>query len=949
MYQPHEALLTTSPTGRTTRHHIYFTKTVIVRLTMLKWLLLLSLFTPGLQESNGQENAVLHCGAQNMSVKYSDQMILLNWEDDPSCSPFGEKLIYEVVIAIADKTLYDDEVAVTPDQIGSTHSWSWTSHLLTECTSVRLRSRYKSHTGPWLHELTGKVKSTNNTEVFPKNKVFEVGSRVTFCCFVPPGLTFDKMNLNGYNTAAMKRTKINDQTYALTVDLHVPSGYSCTDVTCETTSAESGTCTYIGYPPADRDLQCETRDLQSVLCHWTVGRDTHLTSTKELMTIYRLQGSECRDPVNQLERKCRQKVNVGEGKWTLLAENQLGTVELTDRADLTKRVHMFAPKTVKASDVTSRNVSLKWRWTEHQYNNLSIVCQIELNGQISMGNHSGVGLNVVVLNGLTPSESYTARVRCGGKLHFWKWGDWSEKTEIHTRGDIPDALDVWMQTKNSQTLIIWKMLLANQSHGQIIDYRVSWDKGREQQQQHNITHVYPPDHSVALSLDPNKEHVVTVTARNVNGSSSPSAITIPSNYSDRPMNISKISGMSGGFSVSWSASPAAVCGYVLEWYPSFRECVGCAVEWLKVPPGITNGRIVSENFIDGRRYLLSVFACTQGAPVLIERREGYIRETRLPDKYFVELKVKQLDSDVQVSWDAISPEGLTAFIQGYKLYYWDNSAHPENPSRVFNITTDDSEASTLTARGLRIGSYTFILKALTSVGECGDTSISVTMNSLTDNLITALIISLLSVFTLFSLVTIFFYRHWTCVKQKIYPPIPKPVLTDNWMTSPLKHRCRLLSVDSGHHSEVEVVDAQEFPFTPAPVTAASQEGGDHVFAHTQTPKGYYNQLLKNCSLPTLALTSTMSSQQAGLPNDPCVGAVENPSYNLIMKTDRHGMLSSGEQQPNSGPELQEVQSSETKCGDYSPQSPMEACTLTQTEEDTENPVTCEFTYILLPQ
>ena len=33
-----------------------------------------------------------------------------------------------------------------------------------------------------------------------------------------------------------------------------------------------------------------------------------------------------------------------------------------------------------------------------------------------------------------------------------------------------------------------------------------------------------------------------------------------------------------------------------------------------------------ENFKDGLRYTLSVYACTQEAPVLLQRREGYVRE-----------------------------------------------------------------------------------------------------------------------------------------------------------------------------------------------------------------------------------------------------------------------------------------------------------------------------------
>lgn len=164
----------------------------------------------------------------------------------------------------------------------------------------------------------------------------------------------------------------------------------------------------------------------------------------------------------------------------------------------------------------------------------------------------------------------------------------------------------------------------------------------------------------------------------------------------------------------------------------------------------------------------------------------------------------------------------------------------------------------------------------------------------------------------------------------------------------LKQHCQLLRVNSGHHSEVDVEDAPELHVIPGPVTAVSQEGGAHVLAHTQTPTGYYNQLLKNCILPTLSLTSTMSSHQSGLPYDPCSGALENPSYKLIVLTDRYGMLSSGEQQPNPGPELQGEKSSETKCDVYNPQSRKETYTFTQTEDDPESPVSCVSTYTLLP-
>lgn len=197
------------------------------------------------------------------------------------------------------------------------------------------------------------------------------------------------------------------------------------------------------------------------------------------------------------------------------------------------------------------------------------------------------------------------------------------------------------------------------------------------------------------------------------------SFTESSDRTDR-VNTSWIIGSNSTFSLSWSASPTAGCGYVVDWCPTSGHC---KVEWLKVPPNQTNAIISSskslptkqlhlcnitfpdaaihlfcyfsttESFIEGVRYSLSVYACTQGAPVLLERREGYVSEkskiesfdcsvahfvqqcfTRvmllpgIEDGLFKSLKWKQQDSDVEVFWDPINPREQSAFIQGYVLY-----------------------------------------------------------------------------------------------------------------------------------------------------------------------------------------------------------------------------------------------------------------------------------------
>ena len=116
-----------------------------------------------------------------------------------------------------------------------------------------------------------------------------------------------------------------------------------------------------------------------------------------------------------------------------------------------------------------------------------------------------------------------------------------------------------------------------------------------------------------------------------------------------------------------------------------------------------------ENFTDGVRYLISVYACTQGAPLLLNTLEDYVRETSkfhlfdfsvvhcqsmsnsvspifsvpgIKDKLFKSLKWKQQDSDVEVFWDRVNQREQSAFIQGYVLY-WTEQDSNEN----FSVST----------------------------------------------------------------------------------------------------------------------------------------------------------------------------------------------------------------------------------------------------------------------
>nr|XP_019961882.1 PREDICTED: leukemia inhibitory factor receptor-like [Paralichthys olivaceus] len=795
--------------------------------------ILLSLFCHSSQGGNTGGQDVLLCGPQNLTLTSSNQMILATWEDDPSCSAVNDQLIYELLVLVGDEQVHHDLVTVTPDQIGSSHLWRWTSHVALECVShsVRLSVRFKNFTSPRTQEWTlpGKEHDSENPEVYPRDRVFEVGSRATFCCVLPAGGSYHNMKVSDNTSSDVNIRPVNNQTYLLTVVLNHISTTSCTDIICEAMiqneQRDNGACAFIGYPPGDKDLQCKTRDLESVECHWTVGRNTHLLKP----TQYQLVGSACK-PGSQ--GKCSQKVNVsaGERNWTLTARNELGTVELWDTADLMNRVHMFAPESVTASTVNDRNVSLKWTWKVKRYKHLNVTCQVNVShaGTHELTKNSGVGLDSADLMNLIPNWSYNVTVRCRTTQHSYNWSDWSSTFHFHTKGDVPDALDVWMKVKDNEILIIWKIPQENQSHGLMLDYTVTWSKIRETNQLNTTTVTH---NNVTLSLDTTQQYVVKVTARNEIGSSSPSTIITPhvSGGLHNTARTSRIIGSGGGFSLSWSSSPAASCGYIVDWCPTSGHSM---VDWLRVHQ--TNVTIFSKNFHSGQRYSLSISACTREAPLLLETREGYVSEERIPDNLFKIRRLKQKGSIVEMSWDPISLTEQTAFIQGYVMYYSDGD---KNNGQV---STDDPTSTSLTTLDLTAGSYEFTLKARTALGECGSTSSGVTVDLQTDTLITTVIISLVAVFSLLLLVTVVCCRHWACIKQKVYPPIPRPLLTDTRLKLTGDHRCRL-QVDQCY-SEVDIMDAPQLLFKPG-------------------------------------------AQVKGLPSSPFRGVFSNLSYNLTMETE----------------------------------------------------------------
>ncbi|XP_078812570.1 oncostatin-M-specific receptor subunit beta isoform X2 [Oryzias latipes] len=921
---------------------------------MKTWNVLLLLFCLSSAAGRGQEAGVLRCEPQSLNLTSFEQTLWLKWEDGPSCTSVTDTLTYELTVHAADKQVHHEEATLMPEQMGGNHSWTWTSHLPLECAPQSVTLTY------WYNNTSSRAKQTlpgvqfSKVELFPKDKVFRVGSEATFCCMVPPGDSFTNMSIDDKSGTNMGIGRISSQVYAMTVLFKDARG-SLIDVTCETNKTDAGTGTVVDYPPADRDLQCETRDLASAECQWSLGREDYWYHHNPME--YHLLGREeaCLSFSDDQQRQSHQhqfqltfkgrcslkfQVDVGETNWTLTAQNKLGNVTLHDHADLSKRVRMLAPENVAVTNVNARNASLQWRWSVRRYYHLNTTCQIHLTfGKSNTSEVFGLGLNLTFLTDLKPNVFYRVKMRCGTAQHFWKWGDWSKSVGFHTKTDVPEAVDVWMQRSKNKTMVVWKICLTADISDAIgqpesrTDPRLhsSFDKGQWEgsTQQNHSTSQRPPSHAQSgpcggihcqyhgeehqWKLPPNNHHYPH------------SSLTFKTSLSadETQVKTSRISGTKGAFSVSWRGSPEASCGYIVDWYPVEDPW---SVDWMKLPPNQTSANITSKHLTDGCRYFLSVYACTQGSPVLVERREGYATETRIQGKLFQSLNHKQRNLDVEVSWDPIPLSRQTAYIHGYNLYCRNSNKH------VVNVSTADPEATSLTAKGLKVDLYEFTVTAQTAVGECCKETFSFTLNSPTDKMTMAVLFSLGALFLFLFFVTIICYKQWRCIKQKVFPPIPKPVLVNRWMTSPV-----LLESPFLLSAQVHPIDIPQLCNEPkAAEPELPTQDGTH-WTSSQSPAGYCNQPLKIRTASHLSVDSAPFS----LSSSTCRGDLQNPSYNLkVWSEDRN---SGSEQQ------LLDASASPTSSGQYKPQTDMEVFRPHPLREESQGCIPCDSDYISLPR
>uniref|UniRef100_A0A4W4E3H4 LIF receptor subunit alpha b n=1 Tax=Electrophorus electricus TaxID=8005 RepID=A0A4W4E3H4_ELEEL len=603
----------------------------------------------------------------------------IEWRDNFSNSNKPENVAYDMEIFHTEQmTLVHNETIEVKTNLTTTYQWSWTSPIPLQCTShsVRLRFRDHSHTSDWtpLYTLKGEYSFLTLDTVYPKNHVVLVNDSIIFCCILTPESARD---FNSTNFTF----QISNHTYATKPIQYLSSSPSYGfDITCDGT----GATVYTGYAPDIKHFTCETRDLSSVECHWSLSRSTGLSFSVKCIK-YSINGRNCSgtDMCSKISTcVLTDGIDKGVVNWTLTAKNILGKKIVSDVADPNHRVRLKAPVLKNPILVYARNATLEWEWNEMlKYNSFPLTCQVEVNGHT--GTFNGTSLKSLVLADLQPFTEYTARVRCGSLEHFYKWGDWSNPTTFYTKDDIPKPIDVWVEVLETQICVMWKNLTMSQSHGIITGYELILGSSKNGSKKHinksanEHYHKYEP-----RIADGN--HFISISAKNSAGVSPPSSVTIPSLgsgentgiyvifFTDSDIKTTAINETQphGGFYMFWEPSAIATCGYVVAWVPTFRAEL-CPVKWMKIPSGVSNASIYSGKFADfekGKRYIISVYACTSGAAQLLHTREGYMKE--LPPSGRVQnLRAEQQGSTLVLSWDEVPKEEQRGFIQGYTIFY----------------------------------------------------------------------------------------------------------------------------------------------------------------------------------------------------------------------------------------------------------------------------------------
>ncbi|KFO22076.1 oncostatin-M-specific receptor subunit beta [Fukomys damarensis] len=718
--------------------------------------------------------------------------------------------------------------------------WSWKSELPLECAThfVRIKStvedarfpelRFSSNWSSW-EEVHAHTPGHDIKLIFPRDKLVEEGSNVTFC--YNAGIN---QNLSCYLDSELihgEQLYSNIFTFKLN---NVPFIREAgTNVYCAVNYAlKDGTVLFVSKVLEEpKDFSCETQDFKTLNCTWDPGVDTGLVFDGQPPQHYTLfESFSGEKKFCEHNNQCSWEISPDLQEtynFTLTAENYLRKRSVSTIFNLTHRVHPKAPSSVHFKNIGATNATMTWK-IPALGNYSTLLCQIELRDKENALQEHNVSIKVngeFLFSELRPDTQYVVRIRCANAKHVWKWSQWVTQPLVTAEAVPSKALDVWRRVKSEKGLlhvtIFWKPLSKFHANGKILFYNIV-TKQLDKKSELKFQSIPAPANGTELTLNQGS-YQIQVTANNSVGTSLASEIVISRDSGNEEVEEEKINGTKDGFHMSWKPQSRGRTGYVVDWCEHQRN-LHCDLQWKNLGPNNTSTVISSDAFKPGIRYNFRIYELsTEKIAYLIENRTGYIQELAPLDS--PEVKALNLTShSFTLSWKDYDTEAQRGFIQGYRVCLKSKATQchldaveellPDNSTCCKHDISNPKQKTFLVENLQPESFYEFFVSSYTSAGESPVGTFTKVMTQDEHSHMLMRIILPMVLCVLLIAVMCYWKSQW--VKEKCYPDIPDPYKSSIFSLIKSKENPHLtiMNVKDCTPDAIEVVNKSEGTKTP---------------------------------------------------------------------------------------------------------------------------------------
>ncbi|XP_056107607.1 granulocyte colony-stimulating factor receptor [Rhinichthys klamathensis goyatoka] len=470
----------------------------------------------------------------------------------------------------------------------------------------------------------------------------------------------------------------NNRTYGL----RIPSLPHTADIACfvcvseENCQIVDGVKVKVDYPPPiPRNLSCVLNVTESsrLLCQWDPGEETASLSTKYTLHALRAQSEKAQYeiPPGQhfylIPRDSYSKYS--ELEVYVTAVNVLGNATSASLELIPMDTAKFNAPEIKSVEADAPGC-LQYSWSLPQsWVQSTLIVELRLttlNNQLDKELFSTFSQrqgNEIKKCGLLHGTHYSSTMRVKYRPSS-EWSEWSDPKTTNTLMRAPaGSLDTWLKVNDQVAKLYWKPSKDFRANGWDLSYTV------ESKETKTTLCVTQESH---CSFNLNKWiKKVYLRATNAMGSSNHTQVPVyrkkgldsVSNVSVRPQSQTSVL-------IAWeSPESSGVTGYTLEWR-SLSETPAVPLSFILMDKNS------SSTLVTGLRpykpYEISVFpkyADGVGRPLTVMAYSSERAPSEAPNLEVVEIH----HSQVKLHWDEIPLEQRNGIIQGYTIYFWDDS------------------------------------------------------------------------------------------------------------------------------------------------------------------------------------------------------------------------------------------------------------------------------------